>query len=328
MRALLGLILVATLLAGCTAPGVGSAVVADTPAPPTAVVAASPTAQASPTAAAVFPLRLTDSGGRSVELKAVPRRIVSVSPAFTEVLFAIGAGGQVVGTDDFTDYPEAAKALPRVGYSKLDLEKIVGLNPDLVLLATRQRLFVADVEKLGLPVLLYAEPDTVAGVFEHIRLLGRVTDHAGQADELARAQEARLQQLTGKLTAVTKGPRVFHELTPDLFTVGPKSFIGDMYQILKAENIVRDPSNPFPKISFEALVAADPEYVFLADGSGTGTGGESPATVKARPGWSGVSAVKNDRVYVIDGNVLSRPGPRVVDGIEQLARILYPDKVK
>ena len=115
MRVLLGLVLAATFLAGCTAAGGGSAVTAVTPAPPptAAVVVASPVAQTSPTATAVvFPLRLTDSAGRSVELKAVPRRIVSVSPAFTEVLFAIGAGGQVVGTDDFTDYPEVAKALP------------------------------------------------------------------------------------------------------------------------------------------------------------------------------------------------------------------------
>src|SRR5207245_11459734 len=177
--------------------------------------------------------------------------------------------------------------------SKLDLEKIVGLGPDLLLLTARQKTYLPEVDRLGLSYLYLVEPDTVGGVLENIRLLGRVTGRTAQAADVVRGLQARLEQVDNRLTAVQKGPRVFHEITPDLFTAGPKSFLGDMYLILKAENIVRDDRQPFPKLSLEALVAEDPEVIILGDvGS---AGGQSPATVKARPGWADISAVTNDR---------------------------------
>jgi iron complex transport system substrate-binding protein len=279
---------------------------------------------ASTTPAPAFPFRLVGADGTAVTLTRAPERIVSLSPGMTETLFAIGAGGRVVGVDRFSDYPEAARALPRIEYTRPSVEAVVGLRPDLVLLAGRQKDAVAAMQAAGLPVVLLEEPATVQGVLERVRLIGRVTGQAAEAESLAAAMEARIRAVTEKLTGVERGPRVYHEISTQLHTVTPASFVGDLYTLLKARNIAEGAAGAFPQLSQEVIVQRDPEVIVLADGPGL-----TLDEVRARPGWGGISAMRTGRVHLLtedQTSIVSRPGPRVVDALEFLAKLLYPER--
>ncbi|MER3421714.1 MAG: hypothetical protein C4290_14820, partial [Chloroflexota bacterium] len=225
------------------------------------------------------------------------------------------------------DYPEAAKALPKVEYTRPNVESLAALRPDLIIGSGRQKDMVAAMQNAGLPFVLLDEPGSVAGVLERIRLLGRVTGHSEAAEQLARQLEARIRALSEKLADVTQGPRVFHEIssTAGLYTATARSFVGDLYTLLKARNIADAAAGPYPQLSQEVIIQADPEVIVLADGRE----GVTVEQVRARPGWSGISAVTRQRVYLlsdVQANLVSRPGPRVVDGLELLAKLLYPDR--
>jgi iron complex transport system substrate-binding protein len=273
----------------------------------------------------LYPLTVPGTDGRSVTFLGAPGRIVSLSPGHTEILYAVGAGGQLAGTDRFSDYPEAAKALPKIDYSNPNMEALVALRPDLLIASGRQRNQVPAFEQAGLRVLLLEEPGSVAGVLERIRLLGRITGHPEEGETLASRLQERVTAVTDRLTGVSGGPRVYHEIDPKLYSAAPSSFVGDLYVLLKAQNIAPSGGNSFPQLTAEAIIRADPEVIVLGDGIFPGG---TPEEVKRRPGWSTISAVRNNRVYPVDDNTVSRPGPRVVDGLEQVARMLYPDQFR
>lgn len=298
---------------GTTEPGSASTTPATSGAPASAPASRTP-----------YPLELQDGEGRRVTIPAPPQRIVSLSPAHTEILFALGAGDRMVGRDDFSDYPPKANDLPKVGYSNIDLEKLAALNPDFVYAATRQKKFLPNFEQLGLRVYYAVEPITAQGVFEHILALGRVTDRQQEAEELVARMRTQMDGITQKLAEAQRGPMVYYELTPELFTASPSSFIGDMLRLLKARNAAEGIEAPFPQLSLETLVTKDPEVIILADAPPYGK--ESPETVKARPGWREIAAVKSARIYAIDPDLVTRPGPRVVEGMAQLAKMLYPER--
>lgn len=282
---------------------------------------------AAPAAGAIqqpgFPVTVTGDNGRAVTLATPPQRIVSLSPGHTEVLYAIGAGDLLVGVDEFSDYPPEATKLPKLAYSNVNLERLVALNPQLVVAVTRQKAAVAEMEKLGLTVLYLAEAGTVQGILDRVRLLGKATGHGEQAEGVARGMQERIAGVQRRLEGVAQGPTVFYELSPELHTAGPDSFIGDILAMLKLRNIAADVPSPFPKLSPEKIIADDPEVVVLADPEA----GETPETLRARPGWSGMSAVRQGRIVVIPNlDIVHRPGPRVVEGLEFLARQFYPER--
>jgi iron complex transport system substrate-binding protein len=134
--------------------------------------------------------------------------------------------------------------------------------------------------------------------------------------------QGRIDDIQERLAAVGQGPRLFHEVDNQLYTVAPNSFVGSLYTILKAQNIAAGAAEAFPQLSQEAIIEADPEVIILADVAA----GESAETVKARPGWGSISAVSNNRIYVVDPDIMSRPGPRLVDALETLAKLLYPER--
>lgn len=271
-----------------------------------------------------FPLTVPAGEGRTITLTQAPQRIVSLSPGVTEVLFAIGAGGQVAGTDRFSDFPEAAKALPKLEYTNTNVEALVALRPDLVIAAGRQRSLVPVFEQAGLKVLPMEEPSSIAGVVNRIRVMGQVTDHGNEAENLASSLEQRVAAVTERISSIAAGPRVYHEVDPKLFAAAPNSFVGDVYTVLKAQNIVPKGDNPYPQISAESIISADPQVIIV----GNRLPESAPTEIKRRPGWNVVSAVKNDRIYEVEDNLISRPGPRVVDALEQLARQIYPDQFR
>ncbi|MBI4498178.1 MAG: ABC transporter substrate-binding protein [Chloroflexi bacterium] len=309
----LWLVVVIALGMACAAPAIAPIA---TPSP------AATTVPATPTPGSRFPLTVVGDDGRRLVLQQPPRRMISLSPGHTEILFDIGVGERVVGIDDYADYPPAVQRLPRMGYANPDLERIVALDADLVIVVTRQRRAVPELERLGIPSLFLAEPESLEGLLERILLLGEITGRRGSAETVVADMRQRIEDIAARLHGV-QGPTVFYELSPQLHTVGPKTFLGDMLVRLQLQNIAAGTTSPFPQLSQEQVISSNPDVIVLGDiGSG-----ESAATVAARSGWQDVSAVRNGRIILVtDIDILHRPGPRVVEGMEQLARAVYPHR--
>jgi iron complex transport system substrate-binding protein len=323
LAALLGaLVLLRACASGDGAKQSGSQATVQAGVSPTTVARA---ATATEAAVATFPFTLTGTDGVGVKLKQPPARIVSLSPGSTETLFAIGAGSLVVAADRFSDFPEATKSLPKVEFSRPSIESLVAHRPDLVIATGRQRDTVAAMREADLAVVLFEEPLTVAAVIDKVLLFGWFTGRTAEATRLAREMKARVDAVTARLDSLAQGPRIFHELSNQLSSAAPSSFVGDLYTLLKARNIAEGATTAFPQLSQESIVQRDPEVIILADGRE----GVTPEQVQRRPGWSGIAAVRSGRVILLtdlQADIFSRPGPRVVDALESLAQILYPDR--
>lgn len=266
-----------------------------------------------------FPVTAPDG---SVTLEEPPLRIASLSAGHTEVLYAIGAGGQVVAADNWSDCPDAAKALPHIDAFSPSVESIVALQPDLVVLFWDTGGLVDSLAQKGIPALLLNSPSSIQGVYDQVDLLGKLTGHETEAQGLVSDMQGAVAAISADLSDVTAGPKVFHESDNTYYTAGPGSFVDDLYQVLKAQNIAASTGQSFPQMSEEAIIAANPDVIVLADEDA----GQSAETVSARPGWSAINAVKNGRIQAVDPDIVSRPGPRLVDALLSLAKFLYPER--
>jgi iron complex transport system substrate-binding protein len=272
--------------------------------------------------ASAFPAEVTDSLGNTVTMEAPPQRIASLSAGHTEILYAIGAGDQVAAVDNTSDCPQAANDLPKVDAFSPSVEAIADLEPDLVVIFFDPGDLQSSLQALGMPVLNLSAAESVQGVYDQTILLGTATGHLREAEEVAARMETAVDDVRSQIDDINEPPRVFHEIDSTYFTAGPGSFVHDLYAILGAENIAAAAGQAYPQMGAEAIIEADPEVIVLADVDA----GESPDTVKARPGWESISAVQNDRIYVIDPDIVSRPGPRLVEALRTLAAYLYPER--
>ena len=289
--------------------------------PETAVFACEGPAETTAPDAGAFPVEVTDSVGNAVTLHEPPRHIVSLSAGHTETLYAIGAGDQVTAVDNTSDCPSAVNDLPKVDAFAPSVEQIAGLEPDLVVIFFDPGDLQSSLQALDIPVLNLAAPESVEGVYDQTALLGKATGHSADAGRLVDEMEVAVQELLSRVADEPEAPTVFHEIDTKYFSAGSGTFIGDLYGMLGAANIADVTGQPYPQMSGEAIIQADPDVIILADEDA----GESPETVKARPGWASVSAVKNGRVYAIDPDIVSRPGPRLVEALTTLAGYLYPE---
>ena len=272
-------------------------------------------------------LTLTDGLGREVKLAGPAQRVVSLAPSNTELLYAVGAGSQVVGRDQLSDYPEAAKAATDIGsaFEALNTELIVSLKPDLVLAA---EINTADqvkaLEDLGLTVYYLKNPVTLEELYGNLEIVAQLTGHASDAAKVIDDLKARVAAVDEKIATAPEKPTAFYELDATdparPYTVGKGTFITLLIERAGGQNIAGE-LDAYPQLSLEQVVAADPDFIILGD-SAYGT---TPETVAARPGWDGLSAVKNNQVFPFDDNLVSRPGPRLVDGLEALAKLLHPE---
>ncbi|HWQ29158.1 MAG TPA: ABC transporter substrate-binding protein [Dehalococcoidia bacterium] len=281
--------------------------------------------EATPTAAVSapsFPLTVAQSDGETLTIESPPQRIVSLSAHATNILCAIGAGNQLVAVEQYANCPEGSSEKPQLDAYQPSVEAIASYDPDLVYIFSDINGVVGALRNLGIPVLYLELPESVDGVLEQITLFGQVTGHTEEAGALVRDMRERLDAIEEKLSDVDAGPRIFHELDPTYYTVAPGSFIGDMYRILKAQNIAEGATEPYPQLSAEVIVERDPEVIVLADEPS----GVTADSVKERPGWSEISAVKNGRICVVDPSLVSQPGPNVIDAVQTLAACLYPDR--
>ncbi|RJQ13252.1 MAG: ABC transporter substrate-binding protein [Dehalococcoidia bacterium] len=283
----------------------------------------SATATATPTPTATFPVTVNDQDGKPVTVAARPKAIISFSPGITEILFAIGAGPQVIAADQFSDFPAEAKALKnRVKYTNPDVESTLALNPDLVVMSRAQRTSVERFRTAGLPVFYAPDPNSLDAVVESVKMWGQLTGHPAEAERVAADLRTRIDATKAKVATVTDGPRAYYELSDSLFSVGDQSFIGSMLTLLKAKNVATGALTSFPQLTAEAIIARDPQVIFLADAA---SAGQSLETLKKRPGWTSISAVKEGKVYPVNPDIGNRPGPRIVLALEELGRLLYPE---
>jgi iron complex transport system substrate-binding protein len=255
--------------------------------------------------------------------KAVPHRIISLSPTATESLFAIGAGKQVIAVDDQSDYPKQAPRTKLSGYTP-NVEAIAKYRPDLVVISGDVKGLTSSLTKLHIPVLLQPAANTISGAYSQIRELGARTGHQQQAKTLVTRMQQRIK------AAVASAPHenltVFHELSPDLYSAKSDTFIGRVYALFGLKNIAdAAPGTDYPQLSSEYVVAANPDVIVLADSRCCG---QSKATVSARPGWSGIAAVKTGTIVRVDDSIASRWGPRVVDYVRAVASALKSLKAK
>src|SRR5271157_2643014 len=254
----------------------------------------------SPVSPSGFPMTVVDRLGRKVTLPRAPQRIVSLAPSNTELLFAIGAGDQVVAVTSFCDYPPEAQKRQRIGGFSCEsqsLEQIVALNPDLVVAAgDLQWPVISQLERLHVPI-VSLEAGSLADLYRELDMLGRLTGRENETARLTRAMQRRIERVAATARTIPPEQRVtvfYHVWSEPLMTAGPGSIIAELIAICGGVNIVRDSSQRYPQISQEVLLARDPE-VILAPSYGA-----EPMTIerlRARPGWSNLRAVRNNRIY-------------------------------
>ncbi|GAP09059.1 ABC-type Fe3+-hydroxamate transport system, periplasmic component [Bellilinea caldifistulae] len=280
------------------------------------------TPAATPTAS---PIVMTDGLGRTVTLAAPAQRVISLAPSNTEILYAVGAGSQVVGRDNFSNYPPEALELPGLGdFMGFSIEQIVALNPDLVLLAEiHPPELVKSLEDAGLTVFYLKNPLTMEEMYPMLITVGELTGHKAEAETLVTQLSVRVAAVQQKLANIEERPTVFYEIDgtdpSKPWTTGNGTFIDTLLEMAKAENVGRAMGSQYGQMSIEALLEADPDFILLGDANF----GVTPEQVAARPGWGELTAVKEGRVLPFNDDLASRPGPRLVDGLEELARILH-----
>jgi iron complex transport system substrate-binding protein len=278
------------------------------------------TGPAPTTERAAFPVTLRAANG-PVTIPARPTRIVSLSPTATEMLFAIGAGSQVVAVDQDSNYPSQAPRT-RLSGTQPNVEAIAGYRPDLVVLSYDPSGVVKALGKLSIPVLLQPAASTLDDTYAQIEQLGAATGHVADSAHLVASMKADIERLVASAPKFDHPLTYYHELDPTLFTATSRTFIGQIYGLLGLRNIAdraKGAAGGYPQLSAEYVVEADPDLIFLAD---TKCCGQSRATVARRPGWDQIAAVRDGAVFELDDDVASRWGPRVVDFLRTVVRDL------
>jgi len=273
-------------------------------------------------AEASFPLIIDQSDGQKLTLERRPQRIVSLAAHATEIFCAVGAGDQLVAVDRFANCPLGSKAKPEVDGFRPSVEAIAGYRPDLVYVSSNRGEIVQSLRQLNIPILFIELPNSLDGVISHILTLSRAAGHESDGKALTAAMQRRIDAIKARVGGDGGGPRVYYELTTDYFSAAPNSFVGDFYKVLQAQNIAAGAATQYPQLSAAVIIQRNPEVIVLADEAA----GVTAASVRARPGWAVVDAVKSNRICIIDPDIVSRPGPRVVDALEALARCLYPQR--
>ncbi len=293
---------------------------------PSSSNAAPPSSQPSSVAAA-FPTTLTDDAGREVTLEAEPQRIVSLAPSNTEIVCAIDACDRLVGVTDFDDYPTDVVEIDKVvTMAQVDVEAVVATEPDLVLAAGNELTPTAVIEQLadlGVPVMVLY-PESLDEVSANIELVGMAVGRDGEAAALVGEMATRVEAVE-EAVADLERPRTFYEVSVfegTIYTAGERSFLASLIETAGGEPVTGDALST--SIELEELVAADPELILLGDATYDPT--ITPDTVAQRQGWDTMTAVDDGRVVVVSEDVvITRPGPRIVDGLEALARAIHPD---
>ncbi|MBM4123257.1 MAG: cobalamin-binding protein [Nitrospira sp.] len=264
-----------------------------------------------------------DDLGRKIYLAQPPARVVSLAPSVTESLFAIGLDEEIVGVTEYCDYPPQARTKPKVGYANPNLESIVALRPDLVM-APREFIradILAKLEQLKIPVFII-EAEAIEDIPSHIQTLGRMFGRSPVADRVATDIRRQISEIRNKMKPLPRLRLLYVLNSQPLITVGPGSFIHHLIELAGGANVAAQASAPYPRLNMEVVLKEDPEVLLFPVGAAEGVS-ESEQQHWRR--WTTLTAVKQGRLHTIPSDLLNRPGPRIVQGLETLARILHPE---
>ncbi|WMM25784.1 cobalamin-binding protein [Tissierella sp. MB52-C2] len=275
-----------------------------------------------------FPVEIEDSFGNKVTIEEEPTKIVSLAPNNTEVLFALGLGDKVIGVTSYCDYPEEAKTKEIVGdFNGNNLEKIVELAPDLVLIYGAGNEEDNKILKdAGIKILGFM-PETIDAVMNDIEIVGKATGKDKEATKLIDVMNNKKEEILNKVKG-QESVKVFYEIWHDpLMAAGKGSYIDELITLAGGENIAEDADGTYPQYDLEQLVERNPE-VYLTSSD---TEDKTIESIKSRPGYENISAITNDRIYIFEGNesnIMSRPGPRIIEALELVAKSIYPELFK
>lgn len=274
---------------------------------------------------AAFPVTMTDAVGNEITLEEEPDAIVSMIPSNTEILFAVGAGDAVVGVGDFDDYPAEAQEIEKIGGLEFNVEKILSLDPDLVLAhGSAMGTHEAGLQQLrdaGVTVFVVEEAQDFETAYETIEQIGELTGNSEEAADVVDEMQSKVNEIVGA-TEGMEPKKVFAETSPapEIYTPGGGTFTDEMLGMIGAENAAGDQEG-WVMMDPEEIISRNPDVILVMysymEGAVDG--------VKAREGYGTVSAVKNDAVVQVDENITSRPGPRLADGLEAIAKAVYPE---
>jgi iron complex transport system substrate-binding protein len=272
----------------------------------------------------VYPYTFTDSKGKDVVIESEPKKIISVAPSVTELVYALGKGDQLIGRTDYCDYPEEAKAVDSIGsLTDPNIEKIIEKKPDVVIASTHFKDEVAKkLEDLGIKIIVLKDSKNIDGAYASIEKLGEILNAQDKANEIVDSNKKKIEEIKEKVKDA-ESPKAYYLVgfgkTGD-YTATGDTFISEMIGLAGGENIAQDATGW--KYSLEKLLQNDPKYIIIS----------KKLAMKdqfiATEGYKELSAVKNNNVFEIDDNLVNRQGPRIADGVEALAKILHPDLFK
>ncbi len=265
-------------------------------------------------------IKIVDDFGNKVALDKEVKKIVSLSPSTTEVLFALGLDEKIVGVSDYCDYPAKALEKEKIGgFADANLEKIIGLSPDLVVSAGGEKKEANEILKNANIEVAVFDSGTIEEVYSQIERIGILTGREDAAEKLVGDMKKKEADIVTRAKEIKNKEKVFYEIWHDpLTTAGKGSFMDELITLSGGINIAGDMDKPYPEISVEKLIEENPSIYLTTDGGV----GKTVETIKTREGYANIEAVKNDRVYILDANIVSRPGPRIVDALEIVYEII------
>lgn len=280
--------------------------------------------------AAAFPVTIKDALGNNVVIKQKPEKIVSLMPSNTEIAFALGLDKQIVGVSDFDNYPKAALKKQKIGGQEFNVEKIIALKPNLVLAhassATTAKAGLQQLKDAGIAVLVVNNAQNFGQVYDSINMIGKATGEIEKADEIVSGMKAKLAKIKAEAGKIKAKKKVFVEVqpAPEIYTTGKDTFMDEMLSSIHAENIASDQKG-WVKMDQEAIIKRNPDVIITTYGYYVKHPVEK---VLSRKGWENVTAIKNKQVVDVNSDQVNRPGPRLVEGVEDLAKAVYPEVFK
>ncbi|MGV2941972.1 ABC transporter substrate-binding protein [Mesobacillus sp. LC4] len=278
-----------------------------------------------------FPVSIKDGTGQEVTIESKPEKIVSLIPSNTEIAYGLGLEEQIVGVSDFDNFPEEVAEKEKIGGMEFNLEKIISMKPDLVLAhASSAHSSEAGLQQLkdtGITVLVVNDAKTFDEVYESISMIGTASGKKEKADAMIADMKKKIEEIKTKAQEIKEEDRksVFVEVSPapEVYAAGKNTFIDEMLQIIHAENTVTEEG--WPKLDSEAIIKSNPEVIITTHGYYTP---EPVKNVTSREGWDKITAVKENRVIDVHSDKVTRTGPRLTEGVEELAKAVYPDVFK
>lgn len=275
----------------------------------------------------VLPAVYMDEMGRRVDIPSDPKRIVSLAPSITETLYSLNLGKRIVGVTEFSSYPDEAKRKPNVGsYINLNIEKIISLKPDLIIAIAdgNKKESVDTLGRLGYSV--YAiNPRCVKDIFQTIDNIGKITGCIDRASRLIKELKSRVNYIETRIKGIER-PKVFFQIGINpVVTVGKDTFHNDLIKMAGGLSISGNEKAKYPRYSMEEILIKEPDIIII---SSMYRGGDFDRNKREWMKWKSIPAVKNGRIYIIDSDLVDHPSPRIIDGLEELARLIHPELFK